>query len=214
MKEINLQNTLPQVFVSEHIPASDVWNSEVTFSRGTICLVEAESGGGKSSMCSYIFGARRDYVGKILFDRRDVADISMDEWLKLRRTSLAYLPQEMSLFPQLSAWENVQLKNRLTSHFSDRQLADFFERLGIASRCDYPAGRLSIGQQQRVAIIRSICQPFDFLILEEPVSHLDARNNAIVADMVTRVAAANDAAIVATSVGNHLRLAEPHVIHL
>lgn len=214
MKEINLQNTLPQVFVSEHIPASDVWNSEVTFSRGTICLVEAESGGGKSSMCSYIFGARRDYVGKILFDRRDVADISMDEWLKLRRTSLAYLPQEMSLFPQLSAWENVQLKNRLTSHFSDRKLADFFERLGIASRCDYPAGRLSIGQQQRVAIIRSICQPFDFLLLDEPVSHLDPNNNEIAAGIILEEAKKQGAGIIATSVGNKIALPYDKILKL
>ncbi len=214
MKEINLQNTLPQVFVSEQIPASDVWNAEVTFSRGTIYLVEAESGGGKSSMCSYIFGARRDYVGKILFDSRDVADISMDEWLKLRRTSLAYLPQEMSLFPQLSAWENVQLKNRLTSHFSDRQLADFFERLGIASRRDYPAGRLSIGQQQRVAIIRSICQPFDFLLLDEPVSHLDPNNNEIAAEIILEEAKKQGAGIIATSVGNKIALPYDKILKL
>jgi ABC-type cobalamin/Fe3+-siderophores transport system ATPase subunit len=54
--------------------------------------------------------------------------------------------------------------------------------------------------------VRSLCQPFDFIILDEPVSHLDARNNAIVAGMVRRVADQNGAGIITTSVGNPLLL--------
>ena len=108
----------------------------------------------------------------------------------------------------------MQLKNRLTSHFSDRQLADFFERLGIASRCDYPAGRLSIGQQQRVAIIRSICQPFDFLLLDEPVSHLDPNNNEIAAGIILEEAKKQGAGIIATSVGNKIALPYDKILKL
>ncbi len=65
---------------------------------------------------------------------------------------------------------------------------------------------MSIGQQQRVAIIRSICQPFDFILLDEPVSHLDEDNNRIAAAIIGREAERQGAAIVSTSVGNPLLL--------
>lgn len=206
MKTITLDRTLPRVFVNERIPASAVWLAETTFERGRTYLVEATSGGGKSSMCAYIYGARTDYEGRILFDSDDTSSFSMDRWLELRRRSLAYLPQELSLFGELSAIENIRLKNRLTGHATERQIEEWMERLGIASRRDHPAGRMSIGQQQRVAIIRSICQPFDFILLDEPVSHLDAENNRIAAALIGEEARRQGAGIISTSVGNHLML--------
>lgn len=214
MNEITLERTLPRVFVSEPIPHSEVWKSDVTFGRGEFCLVEAASGGGKSSMCAYLFGARSDYEGRILFDSEDIATFGIEKWQETRRRHLAYLPQELSLFPELTAWENIQLKNRLTGYASDRMVTLWMERLGIASRRDYPAGRMSIGQQQRVAIIRSVCQPFDFLLLDEPVSHLDEENNRIAAALIAEEAERQGAGIISTSVGNHLLLDYNHRLRL
>ena len=206
IKEIRFEGMLPEVFQNERIPESDVWKTGLVLERGEHYLIEAASGGGKSSMCSYIFGSRDDYKGKLLFDSRDVREFTISDWQEIRRRSIAYLPQELDLFPELTAWENIQLKNKLTSHLSDAEIENCLEELGIASRRDYPAGRMSIGQQQRVAIIRSICQPFDFILLDEPVSHLDEDNNRIAAAIIGREAERQGAAIVSTSVGNPLLL--------
>lgn len=206
MNSITLSDTLPRVFVSERIPDSDVWRRRLTFERGSFYLVEAASGGGKSSMCAYIYGARTDYEGRILFDDRDVSSLRIADWQEIRRLHIAYLPQELSLFPELSAIDNIRLKNNLTGHFSDREIDVMLDRLGIASRRDKPAGQLSIGQQQRVAIIRALCQPFDFLLLDEPVSHLDNENNRIAAEMIATEAHRQGAAVISTSVGNHIML--------
>ena len=203
---IEMKGMLPRVFVSEKIPPSDVWRHDVAFERGKFYLVEAASGGGKSSMCAYIFGARTDYEGRLLFDGEDAAGISMAGWQALRRRNIAYLPQELSLFPELTAWENIQLKNRVTGYASEKMVERWLEQLGIASRRDYPAGRMSIGQQQRVAIIRSVCQPFDFILLDEPVSHLDEENNRIAAAIIAEEARRQGAGVISTSVGNHLLL--------
>ncbi len=206
IKEIRFEEMLPEVFQNERIPESDVWKTGLVLERGEHYLIEAASGGGKSSMCSYIFGSRDDYKGKLLFDSRDVREFTISDWQEIRRRNIAYLPQELDLFPELTAWENIQLKNKLTSHLSDAEIENCLEELGIASRRDYPAGRMSIGQQQRVAIIRSICQPFDFILLDEPVSHLDEDNNRIAAAIIGREAERQGAAIVSTSVGNPLLL--------
>lgn len=197
---------LPRVFVNENIPESDVWNEELTLYRGNNYLIEAASGGGKSSMCAYVYGARVDYEGELSFNGKDTRGFSIAEWQEIRRRHIAYLPQELDLFPELTAWENILLKNTLTHHFGDKDIERMLDELGIASRRDYPAGRMSIGQQQRVAIIRSLCQPFDFILLDEPVSHLDEGNNRIVADMIAREAERQGAAVISTSVGNPLLL--------
>ena len=142
----------------------------------------------------------------VRFIIRTAAGISMAGWQALRRRNIAYLPQELSLFPELTAWENIQLKNRVTGYASEKMVERWLEQLGIASRRDYPAGRMSIGQQQRVAIIRSVCQPFDFILLDEPVSHLDEDNNRIAAAIIAEEARRQGAGVISTSVGNHILL--------
>lgn len=207
---ITLATVLPRVFAGQehegHVAASEVWLRETVFTRPGRYMVEAESGTGKSSMCSFIYGSRRDFNGTILFNGRDTSTLSADEWCVIRRRHLALLPQELRLFPELTVMENILIKNRLTDRCSGSEIAAMLDLLGIAGKSREPAGRLSVGQQQRVALVRALCQPFDFLILDEPVSHLDVRNNATAAALVERVASANEAAVITTSVGNPLAL--------
>lgn len=214
IESITLRQALPEVFAGEKIPASQVWLSELKLLRGGRYMIEAASGTGKSSLCAYIFGTRRDFRGEILFGDTDVATISVDTWQEIRRRHLAYLPQELSLFPELTAWQNIKLKNDLTGHASDDRIRRWLDALGIADRTDFPVGKMSIGQQQRVAIIRSICQPFDFILLDEPVSHLDADNNRRAAEIIEEEARRQGAAIIATSVGNQIEITDPIVLNL
>lgn len=207
---ITLSRTLPRVFRGEEntdiIRGSQVWLEELTFERGHRYLVSAESGTGKSSMCAFIYGSRCDYEGTIAFDGRDVRGLAPEDWCRVRRDNIAYLPQDMRLFPELTVMENLQIKNRLTQTYTETQLMELLDALGIADKASELGGHLSIGQMQRVAIIRSLCQPMDFLLLDEPVSHLDQRNNRVVAQLIDNVARERGAAVIATSVGNHLSL--------
>ena len=91
---------------------------------------------------------------------------------------------------------------------------DFARRLGILPYLDRPAGKLSVGQMQRVAILRALAQPFDFLILDEPVSHLDAVNNRAAAELVTQTARRLGAGVIVLSVGNRLELEYDRVLRL
>ena len=214
IEEITLEGMLPEVFASESIPLSDVWKTDLKFRKGEFYLVEATSGGGKSSMCSFIYGARIDFQGRLLFDGADTSGFSIDKWQKLRRESLAYLPQELSLFPELTAMQNIELKNSLTGYVEKGRIEEWLHVLGIDSRRDYPVGRMSVGQQQRVGLIRSVCQPFDFILLDEPVSHLDEENNRKAAELIMKEARRRGAGIISTSVGNPLLLENPTRLRL
>lgn len=214
MEQIALNNTLPRVFAGHDGIHSDVWLQDITLERGKRYLVSAESGTGKSSMCSYIYGYRQDYSGTITFDGKDILRLTIAQWCDVRQRHIAYLAQDMRLFGELTAMENVELKNRITGFKSRDEILRLFETMGIPDKVDSLASKLSIGQQQRVAIIRTLCQPCDFILLDEPVSHLDDENNRIVADLITQEAARQGAGIIATSVGNHLKMETDHIFRL
>lgn len=206
MEIIHLRQTLPQVFADRDAITSDVWHRDFVLRKGERYLIEAASGTGKSSLCSYLYGYRRDYQGIINFDERNIRSLSIHEWVELRKHSLSMLFQELRIFPELTALENVQLKNRLTNHKKKKEILSLFETLGIADKADEKAGKLSFGQQQRVAFIRALCQPFDFIFLDEPISHLDDNNSTLMGRMLTEEAAKQGAGVVVTSIGKHIEL--------
>ena len=206
MDHIHLQHTLPQVFAGRDTVISQVWHQDIVFDKGKRHLVEASSGTGKSSLCSYIYGYRRDYQGIISFDGRNIPPFSVGEWADVRKHSLSILFQELRIFPELTALENVLLKNRLTNHKKKKEILALFEATGIPDKTDERAGKLSFGQQQRVAFIRSLCQPFDFIFLDEPISHLDNDNSAIMSRLLMEEAGKQGAGIIVTSIGKHLEL--------
>lgn len=219
MERITLKGLLPLVFMdmrnSSRICSSQIWEEpSLVFSKGCRLCIHAESGSGKSSLLSFIYGNRNDYKGEIIFDDTDIRSFSVEKWCEVRTKNLSLLPQEMRLFPELTAAQNISLKNNRTNHKSAEQIDEYLSRLGLSEKKNIPVGKLSIGQQQRVALIRSLCQPFDFLFLDEPVSHLDERNNQIIAEMVEEEAARQGAGVVATSVGNHLLLKDAEFISL
>ena len=206
MEIIHLRQTLPQVFADRDAITSDVWHQDLVLRKGEHYLIEAASGTGKSSLCSYIYGYRHDYQGIINFDERNIRSLSIHEWVELRKHSLSMLFQELRIFPELTALENVQLKNRLTNYKKKKEILALFETLGIAEKVNEKAGKLSFGQQQRVAFIRALCQPFDFIFLDEPISHLDEENGRIMSRILVEEADRQGAGIIVTSIGKHLEL--------
>ncbi len=203
MNTIELNDTLPLVFRHADTPPSEVWRRSVRLERGKTYLVEASSGAGKSSLCGYIMGYRRDYLGTISFDGRDIRHLGVGEWTALRSSHLSTLFQELRLFPELTAMENVEIKNTLTRFKSRGELRQMFERLGIADRMDTKVRLMSFGQQQRVAMLRALAQPFDFIIADEPVSHLDEANSTALGELMTEEARRQGAGVVVTSIGKH-----------
>ena len=206
MQTITLSNVLPHVFESRTDLKSDVWKNEVKFEKEKLYLVEAMSGTGKSTLCSYILGYRHDYTGTICFDNNNVKLLKVNDWVSIRQNSISHLFQELRLFPELTALENVEIKNNLTNFKPLNEIKEWFERLGIADKLDAKVGRMSFGQQQRVAMIRALVQPFDFLLADEPISHLDDINSAIMADIMMAEAKKQGAGVIVTSIGKHMEL--------
>ena len=212
---ITFQSVVPQVFESQKEALhSEVWNRELTFEKGKLYLIEAASGRGKCTFCSYVLGYRYDYSGQVLFNDVPTSTFKVRDWVEARRLHISHLFQELRLFPELTAFENIVIKNKLTNFKSQEQIATWFEQLGIADKMHERIGRMSFGQQQRVALIRALVQPFDFLLVDEPISHLDDKNAAVMAEMMMKEAREQGAGVLVTSIGKHMDLPYERVVKL
>lgn len=206
MEKIVFDNVLPHVFASRDDLQSEVWRQNVTFEKGHLYLVEAASGKGKSTFCSYVVGYRHDYTGLVSFDNRDAKSLKTADWVDMRIRHISHLFQELRLFPELTAYENVEIKNKLTHFKTHKEIDEWFEMLGIADKKDAKIGRMSFGQQQRVAMMRALVQPFDFILADEPISHLDDTNSRIMGEIMMTEAKRQGAGVIVTSIGKHIDL--------
>ncbi len=203
---IRIENTFPEVFANRSDLISEVWQHDISFEREHLYLIEANSGTGKSSLCSFIYGYRVDYQGMISFNGQNIRNLSIRDWVELRQRHISLLFQDLRLFPELTAFENVQIKNKLTGYKTKKDILRWFDELGIADKVNSPLALMSFGQQQRVAMMRALVQPFDFLFVDEPISHLDDTNSRLMADIMMEEAGRQGAGVVVTSIGKHMDL--------
>lgn len=197
--EIQLTHVMPEPLASIHHGEKSIWGNQATLHTGKKILLNASSGKGKSTFSMTIFGVRKDYTGTITYDGQDIRSFSMDEWIRLRQTAISSVFQDLQLFKNLTVAENILLKNSLTDYKTEKEIKHLLEILGVDHKWNDPCGLLSMGQQQRVAIVRSLCQPFKWLILDEPFSHLDEQNSRISLELINQEASLQQAGFVLTS---------------
>jgi len=179
---------------------SEVWEADsLLLEQGKSYVVEAPSGRGKTSLLSVIYGIRSDYRGVVFLDDRDLVSLSSLEWSQIRKARLSFIFQGLELFDYLTALENIRLKNRITNYHTEERIMEMAMMLGIDPFLNRKAGILSFGQQQRVAILRALCQPFDFLLADECFSHMDRDNSLTAYQLIREECKTRNAGLILTS---------------
>jgi len=163
-----------------------------------VTAIISESGKGKSSLLSSIYGLRKDYQGEISIDNKDIRTYDLTNWTYLRRVRLSMVFQSLQLFPKLTAMENIILKNSLRNHKTMDEIQHWISLLGMQPYINQTAATLSFGQQQRIAIIRALCQPYTTILLDEPFSHLDPANAEIAWEIIIDESKSKQANIIIT----------------
>lgn len=195
---IVLDSILPTYISNDQVSSSEIFLREkVMFESPKKYLINANSGVGKTSFLNLIFAINFSYNGDILYDNINIKSNS-NLIQKLRKETISYVFQDFKLFPNISAIDNINLKNNLTNYKTNSQISEMFEYCGIFEQKDKLVKNLSRGQKQRVAIIRSLCQPFNFLLLDEPFSHLDATNTAKVVSLINSEVSKRSASLIMT----------------
>ncbi|TVR79153.1 MAG: ATP-binding cassette domain-containing protein [Chitinophagaceae bacterium] len=199
--QIEIKNLMPEPLKELQKPETTLWNKIISLSPPLKYAVVAASGKGKSTFLNIIYGKRNDYTGQVLLDGKDIRKFKAMDWAKLRSNHLSSVFQDLRLFQNQTAYENIYLKNKLTDYFSSNEIKQKAEELGIDGLLNKKCGLLSFGERQRVAIIRSIAQPFNWMLLDEPFSHLDEQNSLIAAKMISESCQKNNAGLVIAALG-------------
>lgn len=193
---INLENVVPVFLEKEKIERSKIWNNSVQFEEGKKVQIIAPSGSGKTSLIHFLYGMRRDYTGNILYNKKNIAGFSAEDLSGIRCKSLSVIFQDLRLFPEHTVLKNIEIKRALEPFHKDNCIVEMASKLGIENKLDKLVKTCSFGEQQRIAIIRALQQPFDFLLMDEPFSHLDEKNREIATALIEEETAKRNAGVI------------------
>lgn len=203
---IRFENIVPKPLEGVLSPQTEIWQQDVSFQPNQHYQIYSPSGKGKSSFVHIIYGLRNDFSGKLWFDGQDTQNLKADDWAKLRQDTFSIVFQDLRLFLHLTAWENLLVKAALYPQNKEKELQEQADFLGISHVLHKPAATLSYGERQRVAIIRALIQPFCWLLLDEPFSHLDKENTSKASQLISQKVEENKATILMTSLGYEYEL--------
>ena len=194
--QIQLQQVAPVFIEEEKISRSQIWNSNLVFSPGEKIQIIAPSGSGKTSLVHFLYGVRKDYKGNILYDDKNINGFDAEALATYRRKYTSIVFQDLRLFTEQTVLQNLEIKRQLDPFHKENKIVEMAKRLGIESKLGKLCKTCSYGEQQRIAIIRSLQQPFNFLLLDEPFSHLDDDNRRLAMELIENEAAFRKATII------------------
>lgn len=194
--QIKLARVLPTFIETEKTSRSQIWGNDIVFNKNENVQVVAPSGSGKTSLVHFIYGLRKDYAGAIYYDQADISSFDMENFSGWRKDHISVIFQDLRLFPGQTVFENINIKRLLNPFHQENKITEMAERLGIGNKLQKPARTCSYGEQQRIAIIRSLMQPFDFLLADEPFSHLDDNNRTKAMELMQEEASTRNASII------------------
>ncbi|MDK7374894.1 ATP-binding cassette domain-containing protein [Weeksella virosa] len=197
--KIKIDRLIPKPLETFGFDDSMIWDKTYEFEKENHYQIIAPSGVGKSTLINILYGIRKDYTGRVWFDEQDIRDFSVSRWTHERNTRLAYVFQGLHLFEELTLMENILLKNNLTNFCTKEKIENWIDRVGLSKHLYQKAAHLSYGQRQRIAVVRALCQPFDFLLLDEPFSHLDTENSQVLLDIIFEESLQQNAGIILTT---------------
>ena len=146
---------------------------------GQFVAVVGRSGSGKTTLLNLIAGLDQATSGVVLFEGRDLSQMSEKELTEIRRHKIGFVFQSFGLLPLLSAFENVELPLRISgvrAREREQRARDALEMVGLTRRANHRPYELSGGEQQRVAIARAVVSEPPLILADEPTGELDSNN--------------------------------------
>lgn len=179
MNGIQIQN-LTKSFGDPAVTILDKINLEI--SKGDFVSITGKSGSGKSTLLYSVSGLDKFQQGKVLFDGVDVTNLDPKELSQFRNTKIGFVFQFHYLLPELTALENILMPCRKfdTVEKYTPKAKQLLAQFGLSDCADKLPSQMSGGQNQRVAIARSLIADPEYLFADEPTGNLDSHNGEIV----------------------------------
>ncbi|MFH1679236.1 MAG: ABC transporter ATP-binding protein [Candidatus Eisenbacteria bacterium] len=158
--------------------------------RGEFSAIAGPSGSGKSTLLNILGGLDRPTEGRVLFEGRDISNLSATEMSRLRRERIGFVFQHYNLVPVFTALENAEYVLMLQGVAQDERkerVLRLFQEVGLDDLESRFPHELSGGQQQRVAIVRAIAPEPAIVLADEPTANVDSRSAGRLLDLMRRL---------------------------
>ncbi|MBO5774345.1 MAG: ABC transporter ATP-binding protein [Clostridia bacterium] len=165
-------------------------NVSLEIERGSFVSIVGASGSGKSTLLTILGGIDKPSEGSVILDGVEISKMSEKELAILRRTKLGFVFQFFNLAPYLTAEENVLLPITLRGKVTEedkKKATELMEYLGISELKNKLPGKMSGGEQQRVAIARGLIINPEVILLDEPTGNLDSKNSEEIMNLLKRI---------------------------
>ena len=164
---------------------------------GENVAVVGKSGSGKTSLIMLIAGLEKATSGKIIFEDQDISTYSEDELADLRKRKIGIVFQSFYLIPNYTALENVSLVLEINKiENAQKKSAELLEQFGLKDRLNHFPSQLSGGEQQRVAIARSIILSPKLILADEPSGNLDSENSKLIINLLFKYSKQNHSSLI------------------
>ena len=185
---------------SEEIVA--VHGVDIEVYPGQFIALVGRSGSGKTTLLNLLAGLDMPTSGTILFEEKDLTTMSERELTEMRRHKIGFVFQSFGLLPLLSAFENVELPLRISgvgAREREERTRASLEMVGLSARSKHRPYELSGGEQQRVAIARSMVNRPALLLADEPTGELDSTNARAIFGLFAEMVSSQGISVVAAT---------------
>ncbi len=169
-------------------------NINIQFDKNTFYGIYGPSGCGKTTLLNLISLLDDSYSGDILINQKNIKEIKKKE--EFRKNTFAFIFSEASLFDYLSVKENIILPLTFRKKNVPQNLNELAKELSIDDLLDRDISTLSEGEKQRVSILRALVSGQDYLICDEPTSHLDKENSILIVQLLKKMAQKKEKTII------------------
>ncbi len=184
-------------YKSHNTSVQVIKDADLNIEIGEKVAIVGKSGSGKTSLIMLIAGLERPTSGKITFDGKIISALSENELADIRRESIGIVFQSFYLIPNYTALENVSLILEINNVQNARKkAADLLSQFGLSDRLNHFPTQLSGGEQQRVAIARSMAVMPKLILADEPTGNLDTENSKLISKLLFDFAKKNNSSFI------------------
>lgn len=189
MKSINVKN-LTKIY-DNRVHALKSVSLDIT--EGSFIAVMGHSGSGKSTLLQMVGLLDSPTDGSVIINGEDVSSLKKKQLAQVRMKTIGFVFQAFHLNPQLKAYENVMMPMLINPEYKtkaeiEKKAKALIDRVGLSARAEHYPNELSGGEQQRVAIARSLANDPDFILADEPTGNLDSDNESSIFELLKELA--------------------------